>query len=1002
MIAVLRMNVQTLFRSAAAAALVLAPPAARAAVVSPEVEARVRFGEARIPVVVSLRTGAERPGFSVTRRLVNAPVVAGWATAADIAALAARSDVIHVGFDRVVRPAGQIGTAQIGADRLLGLGVTGQGRSVAIVDSGIDLSHPDLKPPSDSGWPGWNFADDNGDLADCNGHGTEVAGVVAGPQGVAPEAGLVVLKVFSGSDGCRSARASDVLGAVDWAVSNREAWNIEAVNLSLADDSSHSAFCDTDDPAGAATFAAARTAGLAAVAASGNDGKSSGLPWPACFSNVAAVGMVYSASSGSVAWNGPPSCEDALSGPDIVPCASSSGPGLSMLAPGVGWTTTAAGGGRTAIFSGTSASAPAATGAVLLTRQARPLADPALAFDLLRATGVPVLDNRTGRITPRLDLSAALNATTPIGSCGGAAIPDGTGETLVCEAAVSALTGRVSSVAVALSIDHPDVTQLIVSLSGPDGTNILLMSRGGRPGDALREVFGRTREPLEPLSGFAGRPAAGTWRLRVLDAVPGAGAGHLVSWALLVEPEAPASDPPFPGATAVIPTSAHVVGSLGASFTTDLRLFNTDPANPQTVSLRFQPAATGPARTVSLTLPPLSTRALDDVLGNTFRTTGYGPLFLSAQPSVVAASHTATTAVRGGSFGLSIPAAPPAAAAGAGTTLTLVPVFRNTGFRVNVGLTEVTGQEAAAEIVVKDGHGSVRAVFPETVPAGGLLQVNDVYAAVNLPPDAADRFEIRVVSGAGRVVPFATPVDDSSNDGAFSGAAVAGIDLLLPAVARADGRFGARYVTDLKIANTGASPARVKVSFFATSGGAFSPVLVTLAGGETRFLDDALGQLFAPASDVSGALRLIALDGAAILASSRTYTLDGARSYGVAVDPVSGAGAAVPGRTLALTFLSGSALQRTNVGFVETGGAVTSLRVSLLTSSGVAVATRTLALGPNEAVQWNDVFAEMSTPPLEQASLLVDVLDGGSATAWATLVDNRTNDGSYFPATLVP
>jgi len=98
-IAVLRMNVQTLFRSAAAAALVLAPPAARAAVVSPEVEARVRFGEARIPVVVSLRTGAERPGFSVTRRLVNAPVVAGWATAADIAACNLICRQVH-GFDR--------------------------------------------------------------------------------------------------------------------------------------------------------------------------------------------------------------------------------------------------------------------------------------------------------------------------------------------------------------------------------------------------------------------------------------------------------------------------------------------------------------------------------------------------------------------------------------------------------------------------------------------------------------------------------------------------------------------------------------------------------------------------------------------------------------------------------------------------------------------------------------------------------------------------------------
>ena len=225
-----------------------------------------------------------------------------------------------------------------------------------------------------------------------------MAGVIAGPQGLAPEAGLVVLKVFSLRDGCRSARASDVLASVDWVVSNRDTWNVEAINLSLADDTSHRAFCDTEDPAGAATFTAARAAGIAVVAAAGNDGKTSGLPWPACLSNVAAVGMVYSRSSGSVAWGGSASCEDALTGPDVVPCASTSGTGLSVLAPGVGWTTTATGGGRTAIFSGTSAAAPAATGAVLLARQARPLADPALAFDLLRATGVPVLDDRTGRL----------------------------------------------------------------------------------------------------------------------------------------------------------------------------------------------------------------------------------------------------------------------------------------------------------------------------------------------------------------------------------------------------------------------------------------------------------------------------------------------------------------------------------------------------------------------------------------------------------------------------
>jgi serine protease len=55
---------------------------------------------------------------------------------------------------------------------------------------------------------GWNFADGNGDVSDCDGHGTAVAGVAAGEQGVAPEASIVALKVFGARDGCSTAWAS--------------------------------------------------------------------------------------------------------------------------------------------------------------------------------------------------------------------------------------------------------------------------------------------------------------------------------------------------------------------------------------------------------------------------------------------------------------------------------------------------------------------------------------------------------------------------------------------------------------------------------------------------------------------------------------------------------------------------------------------------------------------------------------------------------------------------
>lgn len=1005
------MHVSRLFRLAAAAALTASAFAARAGEVSPEVLRALARGDARVPVLVTLRSSAPRPasaaadltapGFEIGRRLVHAPVVTGLVTAGGIARLAARADVLHVGLDRVVRPAGQVGTAQIGADRLLGIGVTGLGRSIAVVDSGIDVQQPDLMPAAGLPWSGFNIADGNADLADCNGHGTEVAGILAGPQGIVPDVGLVVLKVFSARNGCKTALASDVLAAVDWAVAHAPGSDLEVINLSLADDTARTGFCDGEDPAGTAVFESARAAGLSVVAAAGNGGSTNGLPWPACLSSVVSVGMVYSLGSGPVQWGGAAACTDFTTGPDVVPCASNTGSALSVLAPGVGWTTTAVGGGQTSGFTGTSAAAPAAAGALLLARQARPLGDPALAIDLLRATGVPVRDARTGLTAPRLDLGSALNASAPVmGSCANTPIPDGAPDGLACDAVVSSLVGNVSTLLVALAIDHPDPSQLDVTLASPDGTRVTLLSRERRAGEAVRDVFGLTAASTQPLSAFAGRPIEGTWRLIVTDTVPG-GTGRVVSWALFAEPSLPSPEPAFPGATSFVATSAHRVGRLGAFYTTDLRLFNADATTPQTVTLQFAPAGNGGPRTLRVTLPPLATRVLNDIVHDAFRMEGYGPIFLNAAPSVVAATRTATTAPRGGSFGLAIPADDASSAAGAGATLVLVPAFEATGFRVNVGVTEVTGSPASVEIALRDSSGALRALIPRSVPAAGLVQLNDIYGLTGLAPSPTDRIEVRVTGGAGHVAAWATPVDDSTNDGSWVTAHAPSASLLIPAVV-ASGQYGPRFVTDLKISNATAVPIRVQVAFSPTSGLAYPPASVTLAGNETRVYDDVLGTLFSPQEDVAGALRITALDAGGVYASTRTSTSAGGRSYGLAVDPVAAGAQAGPGRRLALTFLSSSPARRTNVGFIETGGAATRLRATLLAPDGTIMATRDFSLAPSQAVQWTDVFAEMQAAPLADASLLVDVVSGGGAAAYAIVLDNRTNDASYFPAALVP
>lgn len=973
------------------------------------VEVRERLArDGRVRVLVDRGPDAEgRPGLLEEERTFGeGRYRAGWLTLRGLATLE-RDGTRTVVLDRLVRPAGQVGTAQIGADRLSSAGLNGEGRSIAIVDTGVDLFHPDLGASAEGPGRvigGWNFADGNSDVYDCDGHGTASAGVAAGAQGVAPKASIVALKVFGARDGCMSAWTSDVLAAVDWALDHREELRIDVLNVSLADERRRPGFCDGEDPVSATVFARARAAGLPVVAASGNDGDPNGLSWPACHADVVSVGMVYSAGIGPTSWNGASSCTDAVTGPDIVPCASNGGPTLSMLAPGVRWLVPTAGGGRRTVFSGTSAAAPAAAASLLLARQFAPLSDPALAGDFLRLTGVPVADERTGEATPRIDIGSAFAATSPFtGPCERVEAPVPAASALVCRAETSSLVGDVSSLAVALSVESPRLAALRVYLAGPDGANVLLVDGLSRPGRVFREVIGRTVDSHEPLSLFRGRPSAGSWTLRIEDDAGLAGV-RLTSWALEVEPEAPKRSGRGRATTQLLPTVTRNAGLFGAFFSTDVVLFNPDPTEPAEVQLSFLPAGTAPERApaVELVVPPLGTRILSDAVGNAFRTTGFGPVHVSAPTGVVVASRTDTTAPGGGTYGLLARGVEPERGLRAGEPPAwLAPVSRPGRSRVNLGLVEVDGAPASVEVLVRDAGGFVKGTLSLDLEPLGSRQVNDIHAAVGAGAGAGDLFELRVLSGAGRVVGWATSVDNGSNDGLLVVSSGTRRDAYLPAAARSPGRYGSFFRTDLKVSNPWTSPVNVRITFHPTKGADPAQLVLSLGAWETRVFEDVLWSLLGISSDAAGAFRLTVLgDAPGIVASSRTYTEEPGKTYGLAIGLLENT-EAVAGERIALTFLSSSSDTRTNLGFLETYGIETSVEVLLYDAAGTEVARRELRLGPNQAVQWNDVFAEMGTTPLDTASAIVEVLRGGAVIAHAIRVDNRTNDGSFLPGRLL-
>jgi subtilisin family serine protease len=407
-------------------------------------------GPAHGPAVAG---AAESAGASRTRTFKHLPNVALSGTAATIEALAANPNVLAVHEDAVGKPSLNSTLPVIGADLTRTLGLTGQGATVAILDTGIDAANA-FFDDNNGGNPGTTrivsmacfSTDDAGnervplcpngtdtDLADaeivgvanclnggvqmCN-HGTHVAGIAAGDgfglagaptSGVAPDADIIAIQVFHRRNGamdcgddpapCLRFFNSDLIAGLDHLidlVTNNPGWNVRAANLSLGG-ATQSTACDGSAVAPAVTTLAGL--GVATVISAGNDGELDEVSAPGCISAAVTVG--------------------ATNDDDTVAGFSNRGPLLDIFAPGVSVLSSVVGGYSN--FQGTSMAAPHVTGAFAVLNQAFPARTTAqLTADMI-ATGVPITyatDMVGGtETTPRLDLMAAILETDPEAIC---------------------------------------------------------------------------------------------------------------------------------------------------------------------------------------------------------------------------------------------------------------------------------------------------------------------------------------------------------------------------------------------------------------------------------------------------------------------------------------------------------------------------------------------------------------------------------------------------------
>ena len=354
-----------------------------------------------------------------TKRFETVPYVALDVDNQDFSALLNHPGVLEIYEDKLHAASLSESVPIIRANAAWASGYTGSGWSVAILDTGVDKTHPflankvvseacystEMAGVSSSLCPGGALSSTEPNsglyctLPGCT-HGTHVAGIAAGSgtsfSGVAKSANIIAIQVFSRFDStycspfappCIMAWSSDIMKGLERVYTLSSSFRIASVNLSLGG-GYYTEPCDSDPMK--SIIDKLRAESIATVIASGNSGFTNALSSPACISSAISVGSTNDTGTQGVSY------------------FSNSASFLTFLAPGNLINSSIPGGGYTNM-AGTSMASPHVAGCWAILRQAKPYASVADVQSALQKTGLDILDTRNSITKPRIDCKGALD-----------------------------------------------------------------------------------------------------------------------------------------------------------------------------------------------------------------------------------------------------------------------------------------------------------------------------------------------------------------------------------------------------------------------------------------------------------------------------------------------------------------------------------------------------------------------------------------------------------------
>jgi len=447
----------------------------------------------------------------------------------------------------------------------------------------------------------------------------------------------------------------------------------------------------------------------------------------------------------------------------------------------------------------------------------------------------------------------------------------------------------------------------------------------------------------------------------------------------------------------VVAAAAHTKGAAGSQWVTDLSIAN--PGNFETevtVHVQRWKADTSNPGPRSWNLKAGQSLELRDVLASEFAIDGNATIRVESDRPVVTVSRTYNNTPNG-TYGQFARALPLGHAIGDEVVGHLLMLEDSPRFRTNIGVANLSDHAVSIEVKIIAADGTSIGTEVLELPSRRSIQRFRMIRDFTTSAIEGARATVRVLTPEGRVMAYATVIDNQTGDPTYIEPIVNTYqaDVNMPGAANIKGANSSHWVTDMVISNLDDEEVTATVERFVRDGGGApaGTVDLALAPGQSLLIRDALATLFS--SKGAATLAIHASRGLAVM--GRTYNDTPSGTFGQLVPgfDISADRILRPGMVGHLLQLeeSGDEGRRTNLGLVNTEPTPVEIELRFFDEDGLLIGVIEQQLPPFDNIQLNRVLRSVSGTGLRnvRAEVRVESSTGG-VIAFATSVDNRSGD----------